>query len=185
MKKLAAAILALVMMLSFAMAETDSISEVNFESMVSAEELALGNYILMGDDFPVEVWIPSEPFVESEIPEDAAQLGVFLSIVYYEGTDNDVIAFSHLSSDQPFDALIEALKAQTETISQVDEAVVNGLRTVTYMAQAEGLTFAYATFEVTEGDLLSIYFPVTENTDFLDWARLIVASVRPYDDSEG
>ena len=185
MKKLTAAILALVMLLSFAMAETAPVEEINFENVLSAEELEKGNYILLQEDFPVEAWIPSEPFVEGTIPEDAASVGVFLVINYYEGTDNDAVAFMRLASDKPFDDLVAALKADTENFSQVEEAVVNGIRAVSYMAAVEDMTLAYVTYEIAEGDFLSIYFQVTDNQDYLQMARLVALSVRRYDDSEG
>ena len=59
MKKLSALILALVMLASFAMAETQVVT---FTDMISEDQLALGTYDTLNDELPVKIWIPDGYF---------------------------------------------------------------------------------------------------------------------------
>lgn len=187
MKKLISAVIALAMLFSFALAEgTDTVYNVNFEEVVPEETRAGGDYIHLAEDQQLQVWIPSPEtaqFVETEIDETSAQLGVFLALTYYAGTDQDAIAFMRNQIDGTFEELVAVLK-EDSSISEVDLGLVNGINAVSYRATTDQGDYMYVTYEL-DGEILSVFFPVTENEEFLAWAKTIVISVSRYDDAEG
>ena len=83
MKKLTVLVMALVMLLSFAMAETAEISTVNFTEMIPEELLAAGTYDTLNEDIPAKIWVPNGMFTvadATEIPEEYAtglEIGMF------------------------------------------------------------------------------------------------------------
>ena len=183
MKKTIALMMALMMLLSFAMAETAEIAKVSFAEMVPEDQLALGTYDTLNDDIPAKIWVLNGAFTAadpSEVPEEYAS-GLEIGIFKYAADDSLKIIFSAVPNDEgTFDDLIAAMKAQPEEFTEVEECVVNGIRAVGYACKGEnGETLRYATYEVTDYVWLNIMYKETDNVEFNQAVGLMAASVAP------
>lgn len=183
MKKTIALVMALAMLLSFATAETAEVATVNFTEMIPEEQLALGIYDTVSDDIPAKIWVLNGAFIAadaSEVPEEYAT-GHEIGIFKYTADESLKVIFSALPNDGgSFDDLVKALKEDTETFAEVEEAVVNGIRAVSYSARDEnGEILRYATYEVADYVWLNIMFKATDNDEFNQAVALIAASVAP------
>ena len=181
MKKLFAVLVSLVMLLSFAMAEGTGVVDVVFTDQVSEEEIANGEYVELGEDFPAKVWIPKDVFVEmdlSEIP-DAYATGLELKAYKYAADENLRVIFSMIANDTgTFDELLASLREDEESFSEIEEAVVNGVRAVAYKSKIdEDETLVLITFAVSENAWLNLMALDSENDDYTDAVRKISFSV--------
>lgn len=185
MKKLSALMLALVMLLSFAAAE-DAVTTINFTEMLPADQLALGTFDTLTEDMPVKVWVPNDTFAVADLSTlpDEFVSDLTIGAFKYLADESKVICFNLLPNDEgEFADLVAALKADTESFRDVDEAIVNGYHSVSYKTPEEdGTITAFATYEIEPEMYLNIMFKTTENEAdalFNQFASLIAASVSP------
>ena len=188
MKKLIALVMALAMLLSFAAAET---ATVDFTSMLSEADLALGTFVKVSEDLPAAVWIMNDLFTvvpPEEYPEELTT-GHECLVLACADSPEDRVVMSVLSNDTgTFDDLVKALNDDPATFSEVEEAVINGIRSVGYkVTEEDGTVLMYATYEVTDYAYLNIVFRQSDNMPYLQAAGLMVASVSlvEEDDSNG
>jgi len=182
MKKLSALVLALVMLLSFAAAE-GAVNTINFTEMLPADQLALGTYDTLTEDFPAKIWVLNNAFAvvdPAEYPADY-ETDMTIGVFKYIADESLLVVFSMLPNDTgSWEDLVEGVKADPENFLEVEEAVVNGFRTVTYKCPDEdGSLLAFATYEVDPSMYLNIMFKVSENDEFNQAASMIAASVAP------
>ena len=183
MKKLTVLVMALVMLLSFAMAETAEISTVHFTEMIPEELLAAGTYDTLNEDIPAKIWVPNGMFTvadATEIPEEYAT-GLEIGMFKYAADESLKIIFTAVPNDGgTFDDLVAALKADPETFTEVEEAVVNGIRAIGYSSKDEnGETLKYVTFEVADYVWLNLMYKETDNLEFNQAVGMISISVAP------
>lgn len=185
MKKLSALMLALVMLLSFAAAE-GAVATINFTEMLPADQLALGTFDTLTEDMPVKVWVPNDTFAVADLSTlpDEFVSDLTIGAFKYLADESKVIYFNLLPNDEgAFADLVAALKADTETFRNVDEAIVNGYHSVSYkVPEEDGTITALATYEIKPEMYLNIMFKTTENEAdamFNQLASLIAASVSP------
>ena len=180
MKKLFAALVALVMLLSFAVAEETEVVDIHFTDTISEEEFAKGEYVDLAEDF-ASVWIPNDLFVEMDLAEvpDAYATGLELKVYKFAADEKLLLIFSSLPNDTgTFDELIDKLKADQESFSEVEEAVVNGNRAVAYKSKIdEDETLVFVSYEVSENAWLNIMAADSDNDDYMEAARTISRSV--------
>lgn len=181
MKKLVALMAALVMLLSFAMAEETAVQEINFSDYVSEElQETMGKYDKLTEDFPAMIWVLNDTFNmydASGVPEELAT-GLELGIFKFAADESLFVIFSVLANDGgSFDDLVASLKAETDNFSNVQEAVINGVRAVSY---ASALTpgYSFATYAVFDDAWLNIMFTDGQNEDFAQAVSLISLSVK-------
>ena len=180
MKKLSALVLALVMLLSFASAET---AVIDFTSMLSEDELALGTYDTLTEDFPAKIWVLNNAFAvvdPADYPADY-ETDMTIGVFKYIADESLLVVFSQLPNDTgSWEDLVEGVKADPENFLEVEEAVVNGIRAIAYKCPEEdGSRLAFSTFEVDPSMYLNIMFKVSENAEFNQAASMIAASVAP------
>ena len=181
MKKLVALMAALVMLLSFAMAEETAVQAVNFDEMVPVEQQeALGKYDKLIDGFPAMVWVLNDTFNiydASGVPEELAT-GFELGIFKYAKDENLFVIFNPIANDGgSFDDLVAALKAEPDNFNTIQEAVINGVRAVSY---ASALTpgYSFATYAVSDDMWLNIMATDGQDEDFAQALSLLCLSVK-------
>ena len=185
MKKLVALIIALVILLSFAMAEETTVGSVVFTEIMSEEDLAQGVYDKITDDFPAKIWVPNDTFIVadlSEIPEEYST-GLEIGMFKFAADENLKVIFSEIPNDtDTFDDLIKTLKEDKDEVgnlyfSDVEEAVVNGVRAVSYKSNIDDDEIVYATYEVSDVMWLNIMAMDSTNEDYAQAVNLICRSV--------
>ena len=182
MKKLVALVAALVMLLSFAVAE-ETVQNVVFTDMVPEDQLVLGTYAPVVEGFPAKIWVLDGallPVAASEIPEEYFT-GLEVGVFKFAGDESLKIILSALANDGGnFDDLVASLKEDPENFIETEEAIVNGFRSVSYSCkEADGSVIKYITIEVSDVVWLNIMFKDSDNDEFNQAAALLVASVAP------
>ena len=181
MKKLLALVMALAMLLSFAMAE---VASVNFLEMLPEDQLALGTYDTINEDMPAKMWVLNDTFIVadlSEIPEDYAT-GMEIGMLKFAADENLKVIFSALRIDGEgtLAETVAAMQEDPETFSDVEEATVNGINSVSYTCKGvNGETLKYITYEVTDYVWLNIMFIDSDNLDYNQAVALTAASIAP------
>jgi len=186
MKKLFALMAALVLLLSFAMAEETEVGSVVFTEIMTEEELAQGIYDRITDDFPAMIWIPNDTFIIadlSEIPEDYAT-GHEIGLLKFAADESLKVIFTELPNDTgTFDDLLTTLREDKDPdgnpyFYEIEEAVVNGIRAVSYKSTLDSDDVVYATFEILDYDWLNIMVIESTNEEYAEAVSQICRSVR-------
>ena len=181
MKKLIAALMALMILFSFAAAETAEVQAMNFKEMLSEEELATGSYVDLTErsGLPVSIWVPNGVFTDVQLTAEQTEKSPAFMMLVNENLVGSVIALMTASSDKDYAAVLETLNAD-KTVSDVTEAQINGIPTIAWVqvknSDGKDEYTAYATYFIDDVKLI-LFFPVLEDDTFLQYARLISASV--------
>lgn len=185
MKKLVALVAALVMLLSFAMAE-ETVQNIVFTDMVPEDQLEQqGIYAPVVEGFPAKIWVLNGAFLPvaaSEIPAEVFT-GMEVGVFKFADDESLLVILSAIANDGgSFDDLVAALKADPDTFIEPEEAIINGFRSVSYSCnEADGAVLRYATYEVSDSVWLNIMFKASDNEMYTQACGLLAASVAPAD----
>lgn len=183
MKKLLVALLALVMMMSFAVAETAQEEKVDY-TQIPEEIFAKGAEISITDFVgqPAKVWI-SDELSEAPLTDELKQSGIFMVLGMAEGTETEQVAFQFLTSDATMEQFVASLKENAQVTSVDEPTKVHGFDAVSYNVVTEQGNLVFATYKLEKG-LLNIYFPISKNPDFLKLAAYMASSLQVEETAE-
>ena len=171
MKKLFAILVALCLMLSAAMAETAV--EVNWNDYFgpAVEAAGVEGEFVTFDEIAVKIWLPSQ-LQAVELTDEDRQKGY---IGYFTSEDGATLAFIYVNADGITREDYAALLQQSEDITDVEIAVVNGLPCVNYRMPAQDSVNVAFTTEA--GNILEVIMsPASvENAEYV-WGA-VAASI--------
>ena len=137
MKKWIAAILALVMMLSFAMAEEDEILLFDFNDAHSADEQQnSGTFVQLGES-DYKIWIPKSDdgdiFVQLEIPQEE-KFAETVMLLGYSTQPEHYMRVDSFETELTYDQVLANLQGidMLNTVSDLRRAIVNGFPSLLY-----------------------------------------------------
>lgn len=180
MKRILAVLFALMMVFTFAAAETGTETEQagSFRDMMSEEELAAGTYTSLGG-LPMQVWMPNNKFTELEIPDDNDEYEYAVAYLAYTENPDYRVTVKCLEADQSYEDLIATLTDPdfAAVFQDVQPAVANGFDAVSYTYNGEEDEQTRIIEFYVDGFLVVFSFPVVEDAMFMQYASMMSASM--------
>lgn len=195
MKKLIVVMMALTILFSFAMADTQTslqsaaaeegpaeavdLRPINFREMMDEEAMAQGSYTRLGE-LPLQIWIPNDMVTVKEIPDDPETYADAILVLGWNTNPVYEIIVNFGETDAVFADYLADLKneEEQEVINGVAPAKVNGFEAVSFIQENEdGARFWLADY-FTGDACVEFIFPITEDDEnFMECAEMIVSSL--------